>query len=163
MVIGQITRLMTKQLYALINSRSSWDSQVEINDEVKGELEFWYSHLPILNGFLIRPKSSSVAFVYSDGSQTRFGGYLVSCCNHEVAGHWDNNEIIPVRPCVNVWPQNVLISLITKSVGLTLKWYANNQNVARVVHRVSRKEHLQKQALQIYHLCATQGVNFEME
>ena len=64
MVIGQITRLTTRNLYALINSRSSWVSQVEINDEVKGELQFWYSHLPILNGFLIRPKSSSVAFVY---------------------------------------------------------------------------------------------------
>ena len=48
-------------------------------------------------------------------------------------------------------------------VGLTLKWYTNNQNVARIVHIDSRKEHLQKQPLQIYHLCATQGVNFENE
>ena len=113
MVIGQITRLMARHLYALINSRSSWDSQVEINDEVKGELQFWYSHLPILNRFLIRPESSSVAVVYSDASQTGFGGYLVSCGHHEVAGHWDNNERIPIRPCVNFWLQYVLISLIT--------------------------------------------------
>ena len=76
MLIGPITRLMTGHLYASINSRSSWDSQVEINDEVKGELQLWYSHLPILNGFLISPKSSSVAFVYSDASQTGFWGLL---------------------------------------------------------------------------------------
>ena len=43
MAIGEITRLMTRHLYALINSKSSWNSQVEINDGVKGEL--WYSHL----------------------------------------------------------------------------------------------------------------------
>ena len=163
MVTGQITRLMTRNLYALINSRSSWVSQMEINDEVKRELQFWYSHLLILNGFLTRPESSSIAFVYLDVSQTRFGDYLVSCSHHEVAGHWDNNERILVRPCMNVWLQNVLISLITKLVGLTLKWYTNNQNVARIVYIDSRKEHLQKQTLQIYHLCAIQGVNFEME
>ena len=92
-----------------------------------------------------------------------FEGYLISCGHREVAGHWDSNERIPVRPCVNVWLQNVLISLITKLVGLTLKWYTINQNVARIVHIDSRKEHLQKQALQIYHLCATLGVNFKME
>ena len=92
-----------------------------------------------------------------------FGGYLVLCGHHEVAGHWDNNERISVRPCVNVWLQNVLISLITKLVVLTLKWYTINKNVTRIVHIDSRKEHLQKQALQIYHLCATPGVNLEME
>ena len=57
----------------------------------------------------------------------------------------------------------VLISLITKLVGLTLKWYTDNQNVARIFHIGSRKEHLQKQALQVYHLCTTQGVKIEME
>ena len=44
MAIGEITRLMTRHLYALINSRFSWSSQVEINDEVREELQFWYSH-----------------------------------------------------------------------------------------------------------------------
>ena len=57
MAIGEITRLITRHfdfdLYTSINSRSSWSSQVEINDEVRGELQFWYSHLPILNGFPI--------------------------------------------------------------------------------------------------------------
>ena len=92
MTIGEITRLMTRHLYALINSRFSWSSQVEVNDKVREELQFWYSHLPILYGFPTRPESGSVAVVYSDASQTGFGGYLVSCGHHEVAGHWDNNE-----------------------------------------------------------------------
>ena len=137
---------------------------MEINDEVGEELQLWYSHLPILNGFPIRHESSSVAVVYSDASQTGFGGYLVSCGHHEVAGHWDNNEkdtSSTMRELLAV--KYVLISLITKLVGLTLKWYTDNQNVARIVHIGSRKEHLQKQALQIYHLCATQGVKMEME
>ena len=99
---------------------------MEINDEVRGGLQFWYSHLSILNGFLIRPKSSWVAFVYLDASQTRFGGYLVLCSHREIAGQWDNNEKILVRLCVNLWLQSVLTSLITKLVGLTLKWYTNN-------------------------------------
>ena len=87
MAIGEITRLMARHLYALINSRFSLSSPVKINDEVREELQFWYSHLPILNGFPIRPESSSVAVVYSDASQTGFGGYLVSCGHHEVARH----------------------------------------------------------------------------
>ena len=89
---------------------------------------------------------------------------MVSCGHHEVAGHWDNNEkdaSSTMRELLAV--KYVLISLITKLVGLTLKWYTDNQNVARIVQIGSRKEHLQKQALQIYHLCATQGVKIEME
>ena len=68
MMIGQITRLMTRHLYALINSRSSWDSQVEIYDEVEGELQFWYSHIPILNGFLIRFKSGALKIPHCTAS-----------------------------------------------------------------------------------------------
>ena len=58
----------------------------------------------------------------------------------QIAGHWDNKEIIPVRPCVNVWRQNVLISPVTKLLGLTLKWYTDNQNVARKNRSKSQQE-----------------------
>ena len=36
-------------------------------------------------------------------------------------------------------------------VGLTLKWYTDNQNIARIVHIDSRKEYLQKQDLSLVH------------
>ena len=66
---------------------------------------------------------------------------------------------IPVRPCVSGLAAKCLDFSDTQITWINTEMVYQS----RIVHRVSRKEHVQKQVLQIYHLCATQGVNFEME
>ena len=39
------------------------------------------------------PQSSCVGVVYSDASDTGFGGYLVKCRKHEVAGSCDIRQL----------------------------------------------------------------------
>ena len=86
-----------------------------------------------------------------------FGGYLVWCGHYEVADTGTKTKRIPVQPCMNFWLLICPDFADNQISWLTLKWYTDNKNVARIVYIGSRKEHLQKQALQIYQLYATQG------
>ena len=79
------------------------------------------------------PQSSCVGVVYSDASDTGFGGYLVKCGKHEVAGSWDIHQLsfsCTLKELLAV--KYVLISLIDKLSGFSVKWFTDNKNVARV-------------------------------
>ena len=95
---------MTRYLYALINSRSSLNSQVEINDKVRGELQFWYPHLCIMKGAPVRPKSSSIAVVYiRTQAKLESGVYCFLAVTTKLQDIGITTKRIPVRPCVNLW------------------------------------------------------------
>ena len=80
------------------------------------------------------PKSSVVPIVYSDASDTGFGGYSVQCGVDLVAGNWSkqhlglsstSKELLAVK--------FVLLSMLNQLSGLTVKWFTDNQNVANIV------------------------------
>ena len=39
--VGNVTRLMSRNLYSLINSTSAWSDYVQLNEEAVIELKFW--------------------------------------------------------------------------------------------------------------------------
>ena len=47
--IGPVTRLMTRNLYAVLNSRQAWCEDLELSVEAKSELQFWAQELPKFN------------------------------------------------------------------------------------------------------------------
>jgi len=74
--LGSVTRLMTR-LYTILNSRDSWCMLLQLSDEAKQELKFWLAHIRKLNGQNLWAKSSVVRVVYSDASDTDYGGILL--------------------------------------------------------------------------------------
>ena len=86
--VGNIVRLMTRHCYAAIENRSCWDQIVSISPGVREELSFWSTNLNSLNGKPKSPKSTTVGIVYSDSSDSGFGGYLVQCGRENVSGSW---------------------------------------------------------------------------
>ena len=48
LVIGPITRLRTRALYAVLNSRSSWADKCHLPAETREELEFWQTNVQFL-------------------------------------------------------------------------------------------------------------------
>ena len=62
--LGPITRLHTRSLYALLNSRASWFEDLEISREAKEELLFWHSNLEHYNGQKIWYSPSAVRVVF---------------------------------------------------------------------------------------------------
>ena len=58
--VGPVARLMTRSLYAVLNSRTSWFQKLDILPEAKDELMFWQESLPRLQGQNIWQSLSAV-------------------------------------------------------------------------------------------------------
>ena len=84
--VGNITRLLTRNCYAAIEQRTPWDQRLFVSPEIRNELFFWQNNIDSINGKPMSPKSSAVGVVYSDASDTGFGGYFVQC-GQDLARH----------------------------------------------------------------------------
>ena len=110
------------------------------------------------------PQSSCVGVVYSDASDTGFGGYLVKCGKHEVAGSWDIHQLSfssTLKELLAV--KYVLISLIDKLSGFSVKGFTDNKNVALILNIGSKKPHLQHEILQIFNICYPRSIGIDIE
>ena len=75
MQVGNVTRLLTRNFYAAIEERTSWDQLLFVSSKIRNELSFWQSNIGFING---KPMLWEL-FIYSDASDTGFGGYPVQC------------------------------------------------------------------------------------
>ena len=66
--------------------------QLQLSDKAKQELEFWLAQVKQLNGQNLWPKPSAVRVVYSDASDTGYGGYAVEHGGQIATGQWDLEE-----------------------------------------------------------------------
>ena len=53
--VGNVSRLMSRNLFAVINTAPTWFSYVRLSSEALDELNFWKSNVAILNGIPIWP------------------------------------------------------------------------------------------------------------
>ena len=93
-----------------------------------------------------------------------YGGYSVEVGPHIAHGPWSVHE----AKLSSTWRElkavfQVLRSLAPKLSGHIVKWFSDNQNVTRIVHSGSRKQHLQDGAMAIFELCFQHGIKLEME
>ena len=119
--VGNVVRLMTRECYYMIENRMFWDQLVNISPGARQELMFWFSNVNKLNGKQFAPKSSSVGVVFSDASDSGFGGYLVQCGREKVSGQWSGDQkkgSSTLREILAV--KYVLISLISKLTGQSI-------------------------------------------
>ena len=56
--VGNVSRLMTRNLFAVINSASSWNSNVQLSSESLTEWNFWRSNVASLNGIPVWPENN---------------------------------------------------------------------------------------------------------
>ena len=95
------------------------------------ELQFRKSSL---QGYDSQPIWRCVRVVYSDASDTGFGGYTVEHAGEVAHGHWDPLE----AQQSSTWRELravglVLNSLMVKLKNCTVRWFTDNQNVARIL------------------------------
>ena len=110
------------------------------------------------------PQSSCVGVVYSDASDTGLGGYLVKCGKHKVAGSWDIHQLSfssTLKELLVV--KYMLISLIDKLSGFSVKWFTDNRNVALILSIGSKRPHLQHEILQIFNICYPRSIGIDIE
>ena len=77
LAFGPVCRFMTRSLYTVLESRIAWCDVVILSHEALEELEFWSHGLEGYNAQPIWHTPSAVRVVYSDASETGYGGYVV--------------------------------------------------------------------------------------
>lgn len=162
--LGPICRFRTRALYAVLDSRRSWFDMLRLNDDSKAEINFWHSCLEYFNGQPLWQSPSAMRIVYSDASDSGFGGYVVEHGPIISHGQWSESEALQS----STWRELKAVALVLESVVSKLrnervKWFTDNQNVARILVVGSRKEHLQEIALTVFRLLFQHNIKLEPE
>ena len=75
LAFSQVTRLMTRSPYGMLNAKNSWCQTLLLTAEATEELSFWLEHIEKFNRQNIWSKPSAVQVAYTDISGTGFRGY----------------------------------------------------------------------------------------
>ena len=145
--IGPLTRLFTKNMHVFIESSYSWDSLRLISFDLKADLLFWRSNLSRCNGLSMTINTQVNKIVYSDASETGYGGYIVHIFDEIIAkGQFNPEEkgtSSTYRELLAV--KHILESFKSHLENQRVQWFSDNLNVTR--------NHLQTLALDIYNIC----------
>ena len=160
--IGPVSRFMTRSMYSLIESRKSWYDHVELTKEVKEEIDFWSDSLQNYNAQPIWHSPSAVRIVYSDASDTGYGGYTVEHGPMVAHGQWSQEEAVQSSTFRELKAVRlVLESIAHKLMNARVRWFTDNQNVVRIIEVGSRKPHIQAEALRVFHLAVQYQIHLE--
>ena len=151
LALGSVSRLMTRSLFAVLNSRTSWWQNLHLTRQARGEVGFWLARISEYNGQNIWPKPSALRIVYSDASATGFGGHTVEHGNLVANGQWSAEEATQS----STWRELRVVRLILESfqgklANERVRWFTDNQNVVSIVQHGSPKVVLQVEALEIF-------------
>ena len=164
LAVGPVSRLMTRSLYALLESRIAWCGLLALPEEARKELEFWSTNLADYKAQPIWHSPSAVRVVYSDASDTGYGGYVVEHGHYTAHGQWTAPEAVlssTWRELTAVW--RVLQSLASELSSNRVRWFSDNQNVVRILQVGSRRPQLQEVAMKIFSLTIHCQIRLEPE
>jgi hypothetical protein len=91
-VIGNVTNIITKYLSIDILDKQSWNSAIYLSKESLDQIAFWKRNLRTANLKEFTSDLSCQTIVYSDASNTGYGGYMVENPSDIAHGMWSNNE-----------------------------------------------------------------------
>jgi len=87
LAVGPVSRLMTRSLYAVVNERCTWSDVLALSPDALCELQFWKANLLEYNSQPLWCQPGAVRIVYSDASDSGFGGYIVEHGQYMAHGH----------------------------------------------------------------------------
>ena len=93
LAVGPISRLLTRQMYFAIETRSAWDNTIHFSPSLLFELKFWFCNIDCFNGYSIRPPLATHTVVFSDASDVAFGGFSASLDGTVVSAMWEPEDI----------------------------------------------------------------------
>ena len=107
---------------------------------------------------------AAVRCVYSDASDTGYGGYTVEHGMHVAQGHWLPDEAVQS----STWRELVAVGRVLEAVAhklsyLRVCWFTDNQNVVRILQVGSAKSHIQVEALKVFKACIQYNIRLEPE
>jgi len=161
--VGNVARLMSRNLYSLINSSLSWSDYVKLSDEVVTELKFWQENLCKCNGVPIWPLTGRpTRIVFSDASSVGCGS-VIAVEGKVFQQNWSQFE----SSRSSTFRELKAISLSLEAFVEELKfqsvvWFTDNQNVVSIVNKGSKVSELNAIALEIFRTCLRVGINIDV-
>ena len=162
--VGNVARLMTRNIFAVINSAMNWNSMVSLTPGCVDELNFWKVNLVYINGVPLWPiKRKPSRTVYSDASISACGSFITldGKVFHQNWSDFERSQSSTFRELLAV-----LLSLqafIDSLRAQTVVWCTDNQNVARIVSIGSKVPALQRMALDIHRRFLLASVSIDMQ
>ena len=161
-VIGNVSKLLTKSLFATIESRRCWDTPLNISDFPRAcnELKFWFENIKRLNRKLLFRQEPPKLITFSDASSVACGAVLLSCGNQLTHKMWNAEE----KTMSSTWRELRAVHYALQSFLPILKcrsvhWFTDNKNVVSIINNGSMKTHLQELALDIFSLCLSNNIS----
>ena len=131
--VGNVARLMTRNIFAVINSAMNWNSMVSLTPGCVDELNFWKVNLVDINGVPLWPiKRQPSRIVYSDASISACGSFITldGKVFHQNWSDFERSQSSTFRELLAVLLP--LQAFIDSLRAQTVVWYTDNQNVARI-------------------------------
>ena len=127
-VLGNLTRLKTRFLYKVIDSRSTWDSRLNIgfHNDCLSEMFFWKKNIVTLNSRNIVPYQAPLLLSFSDASNVACGAYLVG--TEEVSHRmWSSSEAEKSSTWRELKAVDFALTSFKNSIqGKSVKWHSDN-------------------------------------
>ena len=158
--VGSVARIMTRSLYAAVNQKLRWNSEVELTKEACAELAFWSENVESLNFHCPWvPLQPPVKFVYSDASDHACSSFIDN--EHKVFHqNWSPEE----SSKSSTWRELRTVDLALSAFAPDLQskkvaWFTDNTSVVSIVYNGSKVTELQSLALSIFNVCARTGIS----
>lgn len=117
LAMGPVARLMTRNLYALLNTRTEGCCNLEITPAAREELNFWVKGIDNFNGQNIWHSPSAIRVVYSDASDMGYGGYMVEDGCHIAHGQWSGVEAKQSSTWRELRAVRLVLEALVKKIG----------------------------------------------
>ena len=165
LAIGKVVRLFTRKMYQQIDDRQTWSAIDCLTTGAKEELEFWADNNDRMNGCYFKPQNTTTQMIFTDASDTGYGGYMVHRLGEQIcAGSFTNEE----SNTSSTFRELLAVKLVLQSYGTMLKNQSiqintDNQAASRILAVGSAKPHLQSIAIQIFHYCIKNNIKLSPE
>ena len=158
--IGNVTQIMTRSTFSVINLKDDWDQCVDLNQHAGSikEILFWKENIRGLKPVPII-KSKTDFKVFTDASDTGAAGYLQnsdciahrnwSPCEAKKSSTW--REVKAVELCIDSFAHALENSSVT--------FFTDNQNAVSIIKKGSKIPDLQKVALTIFEICVLNNIS----
>ncbi|XP_063416029.1 uncharacterized protein LOC134697676 [Mytilus trossulus] len=162
--IGNVTQIMTRATFAVINERDDWDQCMDINfnSDLIFEFMFWKNNVQLLMPVSLLPKANEVS-IFSDASDVGAGGFIQNS-THVMYKSWTNlekvksstwREVKAIELCLVSFAQLVCNSCVVV--------YTDNQNAVSVIEKGSKILELQNLTLSIFNTCIVNCISINVK
>ena len=163
---GEIVYLMTRFLSLAIAEAPTWDSDINLNDEIKNEIKFWVKNLRKINGRAMFPSTAVSQVLYSDASGTGVATVLTGSPNRD---KYIVNRMFNADEAGTSSTERELLGVLHGLIefkhlllGQSVLWNTDSKNVARKVKRGSMKVYLLNIAVAIFHITRKYRINLNV-